>query len=68
MNFANNSQQSFLSGKKIEIDEKERPKNREHSNFNNKRTSDQIFGANNEEENNENLKPELLSKKMIIED
>ena len=68
MTLVTGSQESHYSEKKKEINGDEISNNREHSNFMNKRTSDQIFGDNNEEENNENLKPELLDKKMIIED
>ena len=68
MTLVTGSQESHYSEKKKEIDGDKMSNNREHSNFMNKRTSDQIFGDNNEEENNENLKPELLDKKMIIED
>ena len=68
MTLVTGSQESHYSEKKKEIDRDEISNNREHSNFMNKRTSDQIFGDNNEEEHNENLKPELLDKKMIIED
>jgi len=68
MTLVTGSQESHYSEKKKEINGDEISNNREHPNFMNKRTSDQIFGDNNEEENNENLKPELLDKKMIIED
>ena len=68
MTLVTGSQESHYSEKKKEINGDEIANNREHPNFMNKRTSDQIFGDNNEEENNENLKPELLDKKMIIED
>ena len=68
MTLVTGSQEFHYSEKKKEIDGDKISNNRDHSNFMNKRTSDQIFGDNNEEENNENLKPELLDKKMIIED
>ena len=68
MTLVTGSQDINYSEKKKEIDGDKISYNREHSNFMNKRTSDQIFEDNNEDENNENLKPELLDKKMIIED
>ena len=65
MNFGTGSQQALFSGMKI--DENEREEIRKHSNFKEKRTSDQIFGANEKEENNVNLEPESMQKKMILE-
>ena len=59
------NQQEIFSGMKI--DENESPQFREHSNFKEKRTSDQIFGANEKEENNADLEPESMKKKMILE-
>ena len=58
-------QQNLFSG--VKIDENESPQIREHPNFKEKRTSDQIFGANEKEENNSNLEPESMQKKMILE-
>ena len=66
MNIGTGSQKALFSG--IKIDENERPQIREHSNFKEKRTSEQIFGANNEDENNENIEPESMKKKMILEE
>ena len=66
MNFGTGSQKALFSG--IKIDENESPQLREHPNFKEKRTSDQIFGANNEDEKNENITPESMKKKMIIEE
>jgi len=63
MNFATESKKSNPSG--MEIDGSERPILKQNLNLEEKRTSDQIFGAN--DENNENLEPESMKKKMIIE-
>ena len=63
MNFATESKKSNPSG--MEIDGSERPMLKQNLNLEEKRTSDQIFGAN--DENNENLEPESMKKKMIIE-
>ena len=63
MNFATESKNSLPSG--MEIDGNERPILKQNLNLEEKRTSDQIFGAN--DENNENLEPESMKKKMIIE-
>ena len=63
MNFATESKNSLPSG--MEIDGNERPMLKQNLNLEEKRTSDQIFGAN--DENNENLEPESMKKKMIIE-
>lgn len=63
MNFATESKNSLPSG--MEIDGNERPILKQNLNLEEKRTSEQIFGAN--DENNENLEPESMKKKMIIE-
>ena len=63
MNFATESKKSLTS--EMEIDGSERPKLKQNLNLEEKRTSNQIFGAN--DENNENLEPESMKKKMIIE-
>jgi hypothetical protein len=59
------NKQSALSG--LEIDDTLKPKIREHSNLKEKRTSDQIFGNNENNENDEKLNPELTKKQMVIE-
>ena len=65
MNFGTGSKQSMFSG--IDIDENLRPQIREFSNLKEKRTSDQIFGNIDKNENVENIKPELMKNKMVIE-
>ena len=49
----------------IEIDGNERPILKQNLNLEQKRTSDQIFGAY--DDNNENLEPESMMKNMIKE-
>lgn len=67
MNLGTGSQKALFSG--IKIDEKEVPQMREHSNFKEKRTNDQIFGAKDKDENdNNNFEPESLKKKMLLDD
>ena len=65
MNFGTGSKQSMFSG--IDIDENLHPQIREFSNLKEKRTSDQIFGNDDKKENDENIKPELMKNKMVIE-
>ena len=65
MHFGTGSKQSMFSG--VAIDENLKPQIREHSNLVEKRTSDQIFGNKENNENDENLKPELAKKQMEIE-
>lgn len=65
MNLNIGNQQDIFSG--IKIDENESPQFREHSNFKEKRSSNQLFGANEKEENNANLEPESMQKKLIFE-
>ena len=60
------SKEDILPENKLEGGE--HPILREHSNFKEKRTSDQIFGNNFNDENNENLKPESMKQKMILEE
>ena len=60
------SKEEIFSGKKDEGEE--RPNFREHSNFKEKRTSEQIFEDKINDENNENLKPESMKQKMILDD
>ena len=51
----------------MEIDGEERPQITPHPNLNEKRTSEQIFGAEESNENNENnVKPESMNQKIII--
>ena len=63
MNFGTSSKKSMFSG--VEIDGDDKPQITEYSNLKEKRTSSQIFGAS--DENNENIKPESMKKKMLID-
>ena len=63
MNFGTSSKKSMFSG--VEINGDDKPQITEYSNLKEKRTSSQIFGAS--DENNENIKPESMKKKMLID-
>ena len=60
------NKEGILPENKLEGDE--HPILREHSNFKEKRTSAQIFRDNSNDENNENLKPESMKQKMILDE
>ena len=63
MNFGTSSKKFMFSG--VEINGDDKPQITEYSNLKEKRTSSQIFGAS--DENNENIKPESMKKKMLID-